>query len=274
MRPWYNYDQPRPQYRFSIGFGRSKTVYVLIGVTAGMYLLTLVLVRHFDVVHWLGFYGPFFVRGAVWQPITYMFLHGGMWHLFSNMIGLYFFGPAVEAALGRRAFLVMYFACGVFGAILQMIFEFQTAVIGASGGVLGVLIAFAVMNPQARIFLFPIPIPIRAMYLAIVWTFITVASVLAPQRADNTAHWAHLGGIVVGFLFVRYRHMGAALGRYWDARNDLRNARRVSRREQRSAAEQGEMDRILEKVHREGITKLTNAERDFLNRMSRKLRGR
>lgn len=263
MRPYYNYDEPPRRFRVSFGFGWTTTVKALIALNVAAFIATLAAARlapEFNVGEWLGMFAPKFRNGAYWQPITYMFLHGGLWHLLGNMLGLYFFAGPVEAKLGRWSFLAMYFACGVAGAMLSLI-QPTVPVIGASGGVFGVLIAFAVLNPDARILLMMV-IPIRARTLAIGYALLTVVNLLGAQ-ADGIAHWAHLGGIAVGFAWVKAIPGWRRLADFWSGKRERWEANR-------SEAEDAELDRILAKVHSEGITALTNQERDFLNLMSRR----
>ena len=270
MRPYYHYgDQSGGGFRMSFGSRWTQTVKLLIAANALVHFFLWVTAGQIpEPAKWLGFYIPYFLRGAFWQPVTYMFVHGGFSHLFFNMLGLYFFGGDVERQMGRKMFLWMYFLCGAVGALLSL---FQLAspapilpVVGASGGVLGVLVAFAMLFPNARIMIFPIFIPVRARYVAIFYCLVTVWS-LFRGTGPGIAHWAHLGGMVVAFVFIKGWPFG--LLRLW-------NARRSLTRERRTAAEQAELDRILEKVHREGITSLSNQERDFLNLMSRKYQDR
>ena len=278
MRPYYNYDdRPTGGFRISFGSRMTKTIKVLIAANVIAFLLVVILRGQLgrdasglsEADKWFGFYALNFLRGAVWQPVTYMFVHGGPWHLVFNMLGLFFFGGQVERQMGRAMFLWMYFLCGVTGALLSL---FQLAsstpvlpVVGASGGVLGVLVAFAMLFPNARILVLFI-FPIKARTFALIYAAITVMSLLG-DTGGGIAHWAHLGGMAVGFLFIKGRPLGGKLTGLWDARRRLT-------RERRTAAEQAELDRILEKVHREGITSLSNQERDFLNLMSRKYQDR
>jgi len=268
MRSYYDHDdQPRESY-LSFRSGWTSTIKGLILANAAAYLVVLVLKGRFgrpEVYQWVGFYGPNFLRGAFWQPVSYMFVHGGLWHLFVNMLGLFFFGGDVERRLGRASFLVMYFLCGLGGAMLSLL-QGGATVIGASGGTLGVLVAFALLFPDVRIILFPIFIPIRARYIAVIYGFVTIAGLLG-AGGDGIAHWAHLGGMVVALVYLKCRPVGTRL-------LGLFRAGRLARRERRSAAEQAELDRILEKVHQDGITSLSNQERDFLNVCSRKYRDR
>ncbi len=264
MRPYYNTDEPPRQSRVSFGFSWTTTVKVLIAVNVAAFVATLIALRAIPLsvlFGWFGMSGAAFLNGAYWQPITYMFIHDGPGHLLSNMLGLYFFAGPLERSLGRWSFLAMYFLCGIAGAVLSLM-QPEVVVVGASGGVLGVLIAFAALNPDARILL--LIIPIRARTLAIGYVLFTVASLLWPGQG-GTAHWAHLGGLAVGFLYVKAIPWTRRLGELW-------HVKRARWEAGRSDAEDAELDRILEKVHREGITALSNPERDFLNLMSRRKR--
>ena len=249
----------------SFGFGWTTSVKVLIAANVAAFVATLIALRaapQFDLFGWFGITGARFLSGAYWQPITYMFIHNGPGHLLGNMLGLYFFAGPVEQRLGCVSFLVMYFLCGVAGALLSLL-QPESLVVGASGGVLGALVAFAVLFPDVRI-LVALIVPIRARTFAIGYALFTVASLLWPGQ-DGTAHWAHLGGLAVGFLYVMAIPALRKLRGLW-------HAKRARWEANRSDAENSELDRILEKVHREGITALSNQERDFLTLMSRRKR--
>jgi membrane associated rhomboid family serine protease len=275
MRPYYNYEDPQGQgASFSFGASRwTPTVKVLVLLNVAVFIALGIVnassgrAALWDAWVWAGFYLPNFLRGAFWQPVSYMFVHADIWHLLGNMVGLYFFAGDVERRLGRLSFLVMYFLCGIAGAALSLI-QPGTLVIGASGGVLGILVAFALLYPDARVFLFPLPITVRARTLAIIFGFLTLAGLLYSAES-GVAHWAHVGGMVVGVLYVKLIPAAQWAGRRLAG---FRIPRPRLHEEGRSPGEQAEMDRILEKVHREGITALTNQERDFLTRMSKKLK--
>ena len=146
-----------------------------------------------------------------WQPITYMFLHGGFSHLFFNMFALWMFGRQLEEELGLKRFVIYYFATGVGAAIIQIIVNYvaimsgdaQTAMaaahgitIGASGAVFGILLAFGVMHPNDRIMLLIPPIPIKAKWFVIIYGALELLQ--GVRSTDNVAHFAHLGGMLFG----------------------------------------------------------------------------
>ena len=155
------------------------------------------------LARWLAFQPSAFLAGALWQPFTYMFLHGGLLHLFLNMLWLFFFGKDVEHALGTRAFLRFYLTCGAVGVLATFIPAMLwggASVTGASGAVMGVLVAFAVINPEREFFLFPIPMPINARALVLI---VIAMNVLLAFQPGNTSVATHFGGMAVGFLYMK-----------------------------------------------------------------------
>lgn len=147
-----------------------------------------------------------------WQIITHMFMHGGFWHIFFNMYTLYMFGSVVEEIIGPRKFLIYYFVCGLGAAGLHLGVEaiqvhfFATAlppVVGASGAIYGVLIAFAMLFPESRLTLLFPPITMKARTMVIVFAAIELFTGIT-GLADGIAHFAHLGGMLFGWLLIRY----------------------------------------------------------------------
>lgn len=153
--------------------------------------------------------------GAVWQFVTYMFLHGGPEHILLNMVVLLIFGVPVEQALGSRRFAVLYFLSGIGSALLYIALTGigQTPLIGASGAVFGVMVAFARLFPEQRLVIFPIPIPIRAAVAVVLITaFELVAGVTGLM--PGIANFGHVGGIVAGLLIIEwFRHRGGRRAR-------------------------------------------------------------
>lgn len=148
----------------------------------------------------------------LWQPFTYIFLHGGLWHLLINMLMLWMFGRELELVWGKRRFLNYFFLCGVGAGVIELIVKTipvffgtppsLTPTIGASGAIFGILMANAVLFPDRRIWLIPLPItiPMRP-YVAIMGAiefFATLGS-----GGDNVSHLCHLGGMLVGYIYLR-----------------------------------------------------------------------
>lgn len=144
-------------------------------------------------------------KGWIWQIVTYMFLHGSIWHLILNMFIVWMFGTPLEGVWGSNRFLNYYFVCGFGGALLSFLFSFNTTIIGASGAGYGILLAYAILFPYNEIYVWGI-LPVRARTLVIFMTIIELASGFS--RGDGIAHFAHLGGMAAGFLYLRGgRHM-------------------------------------------------------------------
>jgi len=153
---------------------------------------------------WLGFFPADFVQGCIWMPVSYQFLHGGLMHLFFNMLWLYLFGPDVERVLGTRAFFRFYIICGAVAVLATLIPYVLTGkapiVVGASGAVMAVLVAFAMVEPERQFFLFPLPISVNARALVII---AFVINVIYSLGGTNISVETHLGGMAVGFLYMK-----------------------------------------------------------------------
>ena len=151
---------------------------------------------------WLSFRGDMVLRGAIWQPFTYMFLHADLSHLFWNMLGLYFFGPDVERVLGTRQFFRFYVLCGalgVFASILPALVGLPSGpIVGASGATLGVLVACAVAYPEKEAFFLPLPFPLNIRVLVLIFVVLSLV-----QSGSGVSVATHLGGITVGFVYMK-----------------------------------------------------------------------
>ncbi len=203
------------------------------------------------------------LRGrAGWQLFTYMFLHGGPMHLLMNMLALYLIGPSVERGLGRRQFLLVYALSGLLGGVGFVLMDPHAICIGASGAVFGVFGAFVALYPRERLSLLFLPfIHFEAWVFALVYMAIEVTRLVA-GRGGNVAHSAHVAGAIAGFVYVRMLVRRSALRPAWGGRRSS------------SGDDPEEIDRILDKVAREGLGSLTPRERRALETSStRRPRG-
>lgn len=139
------------------------------------------------------------------QIITNMFMHGDERHLLFNMFGLYMFGPYVESSLGPKRFLTMYLVCGLVASIFQIMLT-SGSVVGASGAIYGIVIAFATMFPNLEMMLLFPPIPIKAKYMALGLVGIGIFSGITGAQA-GIGHYAHVAGALCGFGFIHYWKM-------------------------------------------------------------------
>jgi membrane associated rhomboid family serine protease len=144
---------------------------------------------------------------APWQLLSYAFLHGGLTHLAFNMFALYMFGGAIEQVFGMRRYLTYYLVCVVSAALTQLVFAAVSGgvypVVGASGGVFGLLLAYAMYFPNNRVMLIFPPIPMRARTFVFVYAALELFLGVSGSQS-GVAHFAHLGGMIGGFIMLRY----------------------------------------------------------------------
>jgi membrane associated rhomboid family serine protease len=221
----------------------------------------------------------------VWRLVTYMFLHGGTNHILINMFMFWMLGSTLERQMGTWNFLYLYFAAGVAGGLCEAGFnlamfyqsgqEMFLAIpsVGASAGVMGILMAFATLNPRAKFLLFFL-VPVEAWWVALGYAALETWPIVndlfltrGGAWTDNVAHAAHFGGMVVGFVWIRY---GQRLSHLARPRVERSQAPFVERPPDE---EEAELDRILDKIHNEGLDSLSLRERMFLQEISRKRRG-
>lgn len=258
----------------------------------------------------------------IYQFITYMFLHGGFTHILFNMFALWMFGSVIERVWGPKKFLFYYIVCGVGAGFIQELVQYANysmeglaayqyvsaggvqmttdayinmwTTIGASGAVYGILLAFGMIFPNERLFIIPFPFPIKAKWLILGYIAIELFSAMSGP-GDGIAHMAHLGGMLFGFLLIRYwqkhpdssqrygRSRGQAffdqmLNRYAEhqkqkthMRAEQTNSRRKTDEEYnaRQRKNQEEVDAILDKIRKSGYDSLTKEEKKKLFDQSR-----
>jgi membrane associated rhomboid family serine protease len=144
---------------------------------------------------------------APWQLVTYAFLHGSTLHLLFNMFALYMFGSAIEQVFGSRRYLAYYFVCVVSAALAQLLVAKMTGgfypTVGASGGVFGLLLAYGLYFPNNRVMLLFPPIPMPARVFVLIYAVLELVMGVTGAQS-GVAHFAHLGGMVGGFIMLRY----------------------------------------------------------------------
>ena len=194
----------------SIQFTATKA---LIGINVLVFVFKEMLDRRGRIIvdDLFGLSGEGLVSGMVWQPVTYQFVHAGLFHLVVNMIGLWFAGNILERILGVRRFVQLFIVAGIAGGFLQMIYDSNTVLVGASGSVCGLIAAFSTLYPRMPItvlLFFVIPVRMQAMWLGISVVILS-ALLLISGLFGNIGNLAHIGGAVAGFAWVRFsRHTG------------------------------------------------------------------
>jgi len=240
-----------------------------------------------------------FREGEIFQVVTAMFLHADFWHLLFNMWTLYIFGALIAPVLGMNRFLILYFVSGIAGNLLWLAasWNFNHALIGASGAVMGVILAAAMMVPDVRMYLLFIPFPIKLKTMAIVFILIQVFSQINVGISSGIAYTAHIGGFIGGYIVMRFFYR-----RYvqWDPlaflsggngprRHGSSGPRRPSPPPGWSVRDnsyappppppsgpvtQKELDALLDKVSAGGINSLSEAELERLRLAREQMRGK
>jgi len=216
-------------------------------------------------------------QGRIWELATYIFLHGGLMHILFNMFYLVMFGAQLENYWGSREFVKYFFITGIGAGVVHVITSYLGGgsplipTIGASGAIFGVLIAYGMTFPNQTILLWFV-IPISARTLVAIAAFIELAMTVQYHGGDGVARFAHLGGMLVGYVYLKrgkltrslHRHLGSVLqagqGKRSDSHQDEEHRQRI--------------DAILEKISREGFGSLTEEERRLLEESAARARRR
>ncbi len=225
----------------------------------------------------------------IFQFVTYMFMHGGFMHLFFNMFALWMFGRIIEDTWRWKRFLIYYFVCGIGAAVVQEAGQFlglikpYSMTVGASGAIYGILLAFGMLYPNEKMFIIPIPIPIKSKYFVMCYAAIELFEGIA--SSDGVAHFAHLGGMLFGFFlilywrkkakrrasfFTSYGNSSTARWRTTSTRPNMDSGYKKNEHSRdyefnaRKKEQNDEIDRILDKIRKSGYDQLTEEEKKRL----------
>ena len=207
----------------------------------------------------------------LWQPFTYLFFHGGIWHVLINMFVLWMFGSELEKFWGKKEFLRFFFITGIGSGLITILFSLSSTnpVVGASGAIYGVLLAYGFMFPNRLVYLYFL-IPIKVKYLVILIGAIAFFSSLNPGNS-NISHLTHLSGMVIGFIYLRSSINWNTINHFVIHRkDDLKRHYEEKKNEQREALKL-QVDAILDKINDVGYDNLSESEREFLFNASKKL---
>ncbi len=286
----------------------------LIAINVAVFFLQIVLpVGAANAQAWFGFqFGH--LTDQPWTFFTYMFVHQGFLHLALNMYSLWLFGPRVEHAWSAHSFTRYYVLCGLAGWLAHIMFVRTGTLIGASAAVYGVMLAYAMRWPDDELYLFGV-VPMRVKWLVTLLVGLDIAAALwesATGAASSTAHFAHLGGLAFGFMYLRtssgsFERLRQRMSQVPDVPDETpraipRSHPRPRERERGQEIDEivarsnaivakrptatptlpnkasrkkvDELDLVLDKISSSGIESLTRDERRLLEEMSKKLRGR
>ncbi|MDD3276952.1 MAG: rhomboid family intramembrane serine protease [Kiritimatiellales bacterium] len=238
------------------------------GMTFGVQLLIILNVAtyiieyffHFPLSYFGALQANWWTTFSVWQLITYQFIHQGFWHLFSNMLGLYFLGPDVERTLGTNRFFSLYFLSGILGGLGWSLLSPYGFCVGASGAIFGVLGAYAALYPKRELVLILFPfMPIKAWVFVLLIGAYEFMHTLAVGSGSHVANAAHLGGGIAGYIYATIT-----------GRPDiLHKLNQKLGPKEKPPVNRAEIDRILDKAAQHGMHTLTKTERDTLKRAGR-----
>ncbi len=279
------YYRENPRLGMGGGFSRYSVVTWLIVANVIIYMIDAILTGSargsgMSLSRW-GYFSvdTAITGGQIWRWFTFQFLHGDIFHIFFNMLVLFFFGPMMEHYWGRARFTAYYLLCGAAGALLFVLFamvpgllnvSLASPLIGASAGVFGVLVGCAIVAPNQRVMLLfpPIPLQMRTLVLFVLG-FAVLGVVFGARNAGGDA--AHLGGAALGFLLMKKPRLISWLNfRGVKAKLD---AGRWQRQQRRLIEEEAEIGRILQKVKDHGLHSLTRREKKMLQRETERLRS-
>lgn len=255
-------------YRFGFGGGMTTAVKYLLIINGVVYLFQRLI--GYSVIDWFGLH-PQSVLGEfhIWQLFTYMFLHsqGDPFHIIFNLFILWMFGCEVERGLGTRGFVKYYLICGVGAGLVHLLVYFNSPipVVGASGAIYGVMMAFGVLYPERVItllLLFVIPVQLKAKYLVMI--FAGISLFLGVFGDSGVAHFAHLGGMLVGFAYLKLDWRMDYLGNWIRQQRESRVALQKLKKQQDMRQFRERVDEILDKINEVGFDKLSEEEKRIL----------
>ena len=255
----------------------TDAIKILVSINFSIYVLQSISGKEDVFFRLFGLVPSTFISDLMlWQPFTYMFLHApfyssvGISHILLNMLGLWVFGRELEQAWGKTHFLKYYFVTGVGSGLITYLFHIgsDNPVIGASGAVYGILLAYGVSYPNRMLYIWGI-IPVKSMWLVIIMGSIAFFGVLG--NADGISHVTHISGMVIGYFLLKKRW------RWKDVLFAIRKKTiefQVQRHEEKDIKVnmlQKDIDMILEKIQKLGFNELSNEEKSKLYEASKKL---
>ncbi len=208
----------------------------------------------------------FLKKFYLWQPVTYMFLHGGFMHIFFNMFALWMFGTELERHWGTTFFLKYYFITGVGAGILSALIQPASAIpiIGASGAIYGILLGFAIMYPNRIIYL-NFLVPIKVKYFVMIFAAIElIASIGGTGMSSGVAHLTHLSGMAFGYLYLLWnqhhrRGTGKKIRFKWTS--GKKESKNKQHKKKPKNSEEEELDELMDRIARKGYESLNEEEK-------------
>ncbi len=256
---------------FKIGPGAiSPVIKVLLILNAAVYLIQFLSSIRLESMLGLTpakFFAEF--PNLLFQPLTYMFLHGNFWHIFFNMFALWMFGTEIEFSWGSRSFAKFYILAGLAGAVLTLLIQSGSPIpiVGASGAIYGVLVAYWLMFPHRYLYLYLL-VPVKVM-----WAIPGMMVLGFLFGGSNVAHLAHLGGALFGLVYLKADWKWNWLGSWFNRLSYKRLEAKLEKKRMRAEETMKRVDEILDKINEVGIENISAEDRKFLEEASSHLSG-
>ena len=209
----------------------------------------------------------------IWQLFTYLFIHGGIFHIFFNMFVLWMFGKDLESQWGKMEFLLFYFVCGIGAGLITVLFSLDSIVpiVGASGAIYGLLLAYGFTYPNQMVYLYGL-VPIKVKYMVLGLGVIAFFASMSSSQS-NVSHITHLSGMIIGLIFI-YFNINWKVIKLWYVRMRLKGIiRRPVKKDDEESQMKKQVDKILEKLNDSGWDSLTEQEEKYLTQASKRLFG-
>jgi len=253
----------------------TDVIKALISINAVLFLLRYFMVNQFDLLN-LGLSS----NPKLWQPITYMFVHGDFFHIFMNMFVLWMFGTEMESIWGSRKFLQYYFVTGIGSGLIWLSFNLGTTyntfmgekyltLVGASGAIYGILLAYGLMFPNRKVLIYFL-FPIKVKYFVIILAAIAFVSSI-DTSGSNISHLTHLSGMIIGFVYLKFPNLKSRITMYLNYKIAETKDRKSERRKANILSLQKKVDQLLDKVSSDGFNSLNDDEKDQLYTYSKRL---
>ncbi|MDC1032092.1 rhomboid family intramembrane serine protease [Candidatus Marinimicrobia bacterium] len=248
----------------------TDAIKILISINALLFLLRYIAQSQFDLAQIFGLSSNS-VWPMIWQPFTYMFIHGDFFHVFMNMFVLWMFGSEMESIWGKKEFLKFYFITGIGSGLIWLVFNFSgnAVLIGASGAIYGILLAYGLMFPNRKVliyFLFPVKVKYFVIFLGLM-AFVSSLS----YSGSNISHLTHLSGMMIGFVYMKSKWTIKRFSLLLNSYLASIKYKKSIKKEKQLANIQANVDKLLDKVSEVGFDSLSEDEKDKLFTYSKHL---
>ena len=241
-----------------------EAIKILIFINLILFFFRYIAVDQFDLAGIFGLSSAD-VWPMIWQPITYMFIHGDFFHVFMNMFVLWMFGSEMESIWGRKEFLKYYFITGIGSGLVWLFFNINnpySLLIGASGAIYGILLAYGLMFPNRKVliyFLFPIKVKFFVIFLGAIAFFSSIG-----DSGSNISHLTHLSGMLIGFIYLKSPIIFPKLLLFWNKKLVERKYRKDEKKQADQINAEKNINILLDKINDSGYDSLSEKEKEAL----------